>query len=383
MKDVGGVTDMDLYTANGELFSNVIEKVQGRKFPGTPRSLAVLPKYNYLEAGTLQRIITTALTVATTDGFWIVDISDLNVGYDLETMFYFKLDPGSPLFAAFHYYGTFYFSDNGVYRTQYDLVWGSGGSGLFGTPTAIAGDNRPNINITADQYFTYVFDELNGRFLFLNFNGVYSAFSNQNSAGETPELLPNDITDKMLYYGRNKLGTNQSSGFAVMQHPTDPSKRYLYELGLANASSMTAMNPMRWKREITGLNFNQATLYANDEIQTRSLYYSTGSKVYKYLIDSGEESELNLQGFGAGETITYIKNMYWTGAAAESDRFNYLAIGTQVGGNYKIYLYNLIAGEPIGSPANILQGEGKAVKMQYITPEFTVNIGSYQYPLGY
>lgn len=379
LKDMGTATDMDLHTDDGTLMSDVIEKVQGARLPGMPNSLSVLPKYNYIHTETLVKHITTTLNVATTDGFWIIDIANLNVGYDLETMFYFPPETGNSLFSTFIYYGAIYLSDKGIYYTTYDLVWGSGGSGMFGTAVSITDGYRPNKHITADRYYTYFFDELNGRFLTINYNGALYACSNQNSAGNTPDISTNNISETMVFFGRNRLTSAAANGrgFAIMQDPATPSTRYLYEMTLNGLTT----NPMLSKRTITGLNLNQATLFANCENQARVLYYAVGGKVYTYLIDDQVEQELTLTDFGAGEEITYIKNIYWTAASTDTGKFNYLAIGTWSGGNYKIYLYSIVAGVPVGSP-RVLQGEGKAIGMQYVTPDFTVNIGNYQYPIG-
>ena len=379
MKDMGNAADMDLHTADGTAISNVIGKTQGAPMPGTPKSLGVYPKFSYDNKTTLKNEVTTTLNITTTEGFWVIDIADLSTACELETMFYFPGEPSTPLFGSFVYYGAIYVSDKGIHYSPYDLVWGAGGgTGIFGSAIAIEKGYRLNINIASDRYYTYFFDELNGRFLTVNYNGMLNACSDQDAGGNTPAVTPNNIDNKMLYFGRNKIGTT-AVGFVVMQHPTDPTKRYLYEMTLNGLST----NPMLSKREITGLNLNEATLFANNELQSRVLYYATGSKVYRYLIDDQQENELTLTGFGTGEQITYLKNIYWTGASTDDGKFNYLAIGTQSGGNYKVYLYNLVAGVPTGSPVRVLTGEGKALKMHYITPEFTVDVGNYQYPIGF
>ena len=86
-----------------------------------------------------------------------------------------------------------------------------------------------------------------------------------------------------------------------------------------------------------------------------------------YEIEQKRETELNLSGFEGGE-VTYISNRYWWSNQDEDNNFDYLAIGTYVNGRYKIYLYHTIGGIPNGQPERILEGEGKVLKMHFLSP---------------
>lgn len=376
LKEIDGGTDMDLHLPDNDVIPDLLNKSLGARITGTPNHLGLLGKYSFLNEETAQIEVTTALNVATDTEFNMVNVADMGVIHTHDDMFYYD-DPQQEesLFSTFNFYGATYVSDKGVYFTSYDLIWGSGGSGKFGTAMAIPGGCRPSRHIMAEQYYVFMFDELNKRFMYSDFNGTLYAYNNEDSQGNIPPYTPNNVPYDLIYFGRNQIGSNDPSGFAVMQDPNNPDKRYLYEMSLAGGQE----NPIISVSEITGLNFNRAERFAMNELQARVIYYFVGNQLYSYKIDDGVEEPITLNGFDAGDEITYLSNRYWQGGS--DDNFNYLAIGTYSGGNYKVYLYNVVGGTPVGAPARILQGQGKMRFMQYVTPLFTPQNGD-KYPLS-
>ena len=379
LKEINGESDMDLHLASGEIISDLLYQKEGNRINGTPNSLAVLLKYSYLDTATSNKVPTTALTVATKTDFHIIDVADMSSLYTHDNMFYEENTPvEESLFACFTYYGATYISNKGVYLSSYDLIWGDGGSGKFPLAAPMAGGYRPNINILAEQYFVYFFDELNGRFLYSDYNGGLGTFNNEDEDGVIPAYLPNGINHKLIFFGRNQIGDNTSSGFAIMQDATDVRKLYLYELKLEGSSD----NPIVNVKEITNKKLNKATHFATNELLARVIYFVADGQLFAYKVDDDTEVPVTLQGIGAGEEITYIRNRYWEGSKAEKDNFNYLAVGTQKADQYKIYLYELVGSGPTGSPVRVLQGKGRLAALQYVTPDFTAKNGD-KYPLSY
>lgn len=379
LKEVNGESDMDLHLPSGEFISDLLYQVNGSRINGSPNSLSVLLKYSYIDPETSNKVPTTAFTIATKNKFHIIDVADMSTLYDHNNMFYEENPPQEEsLFACFTYYGATYFSDKGAYFSSYDLIYGSGGSGKFPLATSIAGGYRPNINVLAERARVYFFDELNGRFLLSDHNGQVKTFNNENKDGVIPAYLPNGIKHKLIFFGRNKIGNNTGSGFALMQDVTDNGKLYLYELELAGNSN----NPVLGVTEVTDKNLKKASCYATNELLARVIYFVTDGQPFVYKVDNGNAEPLTLQGIGTGEEITYIRNRYWTGSSVDKDNFNYLAVGTQNTDQYKIYLYELIGSVPTGAPVCVLKGEGRLAGLQYVTPDFTAESGD-KYPLSY
>ena len=392
LKEIDGATDMDLHRPDNVLMADVIYNIQGKRLPGTPNSMMYIAKYAYLDRETATFVTTPTLNVSTKETFSIIDVTTLMEIYGHDTMFYH----GEPkqeesLFSCPAMYGLNYFSDKGVYFTGYDVLWGTpNSSSMFGYVTPITGGCRPNINIINDEYFTYFFDEKNKRILYTDYNGGLYAKSRAAQGGSIPDVDPNNIEGDVLFFGRNVIGSNTPIALLLMQHPTDQAKRTLYMMEIPFYGDRISTNTFKWGYDITGLKLNNATLFANDELLSTSLFYVADNKVYAYRINingtPGFEEPLTLEGLGAGEQITYIKNMYYNGTPADS-RFNYLAVGTYSNGNYKVYLYTLTAGYPVGAPVRIMQGEGKVLKMHLsssILPFNTrANYVNFLYPTGY
>lgn len=379
LKEVNGECDLDLHLPSEEKIPDLLFQKNGKRITGSPNSLSVLLKYSYIDTETSNKVPTTALTLATKNEFHIIDVADMSTLYDHNNMFYEANPPEEEsLFACFTYYGATYFSDKGVYFTSYDLIWGSGGSGKFPLAGAVSGGCRPNINVLAEQTSVYFFDELNGRFLRSDHNGSIKTFNNENADGIIPAYTPNGITHKLIFFGHNQIGNNTGNGFALMQDAGNTGKLYLYELELTGKSD----NPILGVTEITGNKLNRATLYATNELLARVIYFVTDGQAYVYKVDGGIEEPVTFQGIGAGEEITYIRNRYWEGSSVDKDNFNYLAVGTQKGDTYKIYLYELIGSVPTGAPVRVLEGKGRLVSLQYVTPDFTATSGD-KYPLSY
>lgn len=379
LKEVNGESDLDLHLPSEEIIPDILYQKNGKRIGGSPNSLSVLMKYSYIDTETSNKVPTTSLTVATKNEFHILDIADLSSIYTHDNMFYEAQAPmEESLFACFTYYGATYFSDKGVYFSSYDLIWSNGGSGKFPLAATIAGGCRPNINILAEQTKVYFFDELNGRFLFSDHNGYVKTFDDENKDGIVPDYTPNGINHKLVFFGRNKIGSNTGNGFALMQDKTDIQKLYLYELKLTGKTN----NPIVGIKEITGQKLNKATLYATNELLARVIYFVADGQLYTYKVDDDTEVSLTLQGIGENEEIVYIRNRYWEGSEADKDNFNYLAVGTQKAGKYKIYLYELVGSAPTGVPVRVLEGEGRMVSLQYVTPDFTATNGN-KYPLSY
>jgi hypothetical protein len=93
------------------------------------------------------------------------------------------------------------------------------------------------------------------------------------------------------------------------------------------------------------------------------VYFADGNKLSVYKNASGlADKESVLKEFPAGETISYIANVYLT------DSFNYLAVLTNSGGSWKLYIFNIIGmGNPEfeATPAFTYQGTGNARYLMY------------------
>lgn len=380
MKEVEGDSDLDLHFLDGEKLENLLYRKNGVRLAGAPNSCSVLLKYSYIDTTTAAFVPTTALALATKEDFHIVDVADLGTIYSHENMFYGEVPGGEEsLFACFHCYGTSYFSDKGTYFCYYDLLWGNGGSGKFPVATAINGGCKPNINICSDGSNVFFFDELNGRFLCIDANGGLYDYPDQ-------EGIPvNGIRHSLLF-----LGNTGGKQVAIFQDADDAEKLWLYELELVvedplwGGTMANTGNPITKVSEISNEKLKKAELFCSNETSARILYFVMEDQVYAYDIDNQTETLLNLDGLDAGEEISFIRHRYWGGAVDSEKNFDCLVVGTQTGNDYEICMYDLTGGMTTGSVARSFTGEGLAVGLQFVTPDFEVTSGFMgDYPVSY
>lgn len=78
---------------------------------------------------------------------------------------------------------------------------------------------------------------------------------------------------------------------------------------------------------------------------------------------------MTLQGISADETITYLSYQWQEYTNDEENNFVHLVVGTQKGDTYRIYMYNIVAGEP-RDLVRTIEGQGKLKKCVYMSPVY-------------
>lgn len=364
-----GKTDVDLHTPKGKL-ENLLKETTGNSLAGKPTSMGLIFEYCYINPQISKYDAPRALSVCSENDIRVFSLNDFSTIFTYDNLFYDGKPAGEkPLYLYPNTYNIGYLSTAGIH-SNYQNGLSIPSSGQFGLPTVLSGNCRPSRHMAVCNMESYIFDELNHRFVKFNFNAQVSVFSEKSSTGETIPYSPNAIPAnyQLIFCGPNTA--SEYNVYALFKDMQAPQKHYLYTL---KAELSKFSNPISEVTEIpTSLNFNRASVYAINEKDARIMYFATDNKLYRYLIDEQKESEITLSGFEGGE-ITYISNRYWLSSADKENNFNYLAIGTYKNGQYKIYFYNMTGGIPNGAPVQILQGEGKAIKVHYNSPLMTDN----------
>ncbi|MDE7074435.1 MAG: hypothetical protein K2O69_05205 [Odoribacter sp.] len=372
LKETDGNTELDLHMPDGGVATNLIEKSVGESMQGAPTSLGLLFDYCFIDPATNAYVdpAPSVLTVCAGSDTKLFNTQDMSVVFSYEDMFFGEAPQGeAPLYLYPNGFCIVYLSDKGVYSNYQCASWGLCSAGKFGLPGIIDKDCSPDINMIFNDMNTYLFDKLNHRFLQFDFNGGFHIFSDKGEDGQamlhSPNAVPVDY--ELIFFGRNQIG-DDSKGYALFEDIRDRTKHYLYTLVLD-----ADYNPIE-KVETIGESskFNRASLYAINEEDARLIYFVCDNLLYRYEIEAQRETLVTLDGFEGGE-ITYISNRYWKSKGDTENNFNHLAVGTYQSGEYCVYLYNMLGGIPQGKPVRVLRGEGKAVKMQFLSPKMSAN----------
>lgn len=382
LKDINGNTDMDLHLPDGAVTENLIEQAEGQPLPEAPRSMGIIFQYSFIDPATDEYAAPTALSVCAGKDARVYNLQDMSIMFKYETLFFGTVPTDeTPYYIYPNCYGIGYLSDKGSYFNYQFASSGMNSAGKFGYPTPIDNGCKPNpiciyCGLGEGEWAGgcfYFFDELNRRFLECNFNGDLNAYED----GDTP--VPENYD--LIFFGRNAIGEDYR-GYALFKDREAAGKLYLYLLKL-DYSGYT--NPVQKVGQIPAASMlNHANLFAINEKDVRVLYFVTDNKLYMYDIEQQTEKQILPEGLVGDEEVTYISNRYWKGENDLPNNFNYLTIATHKDGKYKVYMYNMTGGQPVGKPQRILQGEGKAVKIQFSSPKMSQNPmdGAY-YPVSY
>ncbi|MEG2555437.1 MAG: PKD-like family lipoprotein [Odoribacter sp.] len=372
LKEMENATELDLHLPDKSVMANIIEKSTKVKMLGKPVSLGLNPIYSFINSAGGEYEITKTLNVCTETDVNILNINDMSSIFTHKTMFHGEVPAEKPYYVWFNLYGIGYMSDQGTYFSTQCPAWELLGAGKFGYPALIEGGCKPNINgVFSDSYF--FFDELKGRFLWLDWNGGLHDYMDLAVEGVDKGFYPNGIRHKLIFFGRNNVA-EEVMGYAIFEDVDQPGKHYLYKLAL----STDPENPIESVTPVVAASkLNSANLFAINEEDAQVIYFVKDNQLYMYDLNQNTEEMLTPVGLGSGETITYLSNRYWKQGDDKDHLFNYLAIGTYKDGKYKVYLYNMLGGKTDGAAVQVLEGTGKVVKMQYVSPNFNGDSFSY------
>lgn len=385
LKELDGNTDMDLFflpDSDMQGIPNVIKNLHGEAIPGAPTSFGITYEYGYMKSPGVYDA-TRTLNIGTATDMRVYNTQDLNVilSHTDGTLYWGGIPNEVPVYLRGHYFGISYLTSGGAYFSYQAPAWGLTGGGKFGYPEEIAGGCSPNPNVFLMDLGgipgLQLFDEKNHRFLSVDYNGGIHAYTDTDASGVERENSPNGIMDKLIFYGGNKMAS-VSKQYAIFEDANDASQRYLYIMQMSQYR-----NPIESVKVLDKTSkFNQATMYATNENVARIIYFVYNNQLYMYDPETGEETAFTLSNIGSGEQITYISHRWHTGVTAET--FSHLAVATHANGKYKMYLYNLIGPAPNVADCRILEGDGKAFRLHFVSDRMGMNAGTHgNYAYGF
>lgn len=359
------LTDMDFVNSAGEVKSGLLSNITGHALNGAPKKLSYTPSYKLDDiAPNGEVMFLFPISEAEVN---MIRIDDMSCYRDYESMFYLDSPQGNP--RTITYGGAMgyvnYLSDTGLYSFSNSNMASLNKFAI--TPLAIDYtyvDFSPAAMVNSYMY-DIIYDELNCRFLY----GYYGALT--SFAGD----IVNNLNCDLLYMGEYQ---NSESGIAVLKE-RETGQIYLFDLAYDSTTMMYAMYMGSMGYSIV-TNYNEVSAesglnnatYISHYIDSPLLYYTTeGSNsvcMYNVTTNTDMGSVLDLP---AGEEVTMIQHEYWlcTYDATEY-QFNNVAVATYKDGNYKLYMYNVIAGQPDGEPVAVYEGEGRVQDLVYVSPIF-------------
>lgn len=367
-----GNTEVDLYTEDGEVLSDLLLSIGGKVMEGKPVCLSSIYGAGFVDPEDNEMKSTQAVAVTTDKGlFNMYNVADWSVIHTQDNIFYSSWPEGEIPYAMVTYgMGNMLISSRGCdmnYRC--DMMTGSGcmstSSGKGGSPFMMPNsadpeyDNYPRLYYWSneEEYLEYI----NPTWMGYDF-GPFDMNGFDTKGMECLACGSVWVTDPIY-------------GYCILKEKNSDTRHML----IANLTDNMAeeLRPIPADSKMA-----KASHYTTNVRTANLLYFVYNNQLYGYnLTDHTEAAQpYRLEGMGDGETITYLSYQWLQIDGDKEHNFTHLVVGTQKENTYKLYMYDIVAGEP-RTLVRTIAGEGKLKMAMYMSPKvFVYNHDSFSLP---
>lgn len=349
-----GNTELDLYSRDGNVLSDLLTATGHGAMKGKPLALGALQSHSMLDDNNESVAIHT-VCVTTQDGeIGLFNTENLEQAHNAHTIITGGLDKGEIPYLAFTYgYSNYLLTGRGCNVAYIPSMMPT--SGAIGIPAKTGGASR--FVMTDGGYTVYYWNNEEQRIDCadcMQFGGMFTYDENGFSTKGMECLM---------------CGLSQTDAKGYFLLKDKDGKQYIYEMAAPVVGKNTPTPHTNKRVEIPAdSKLALATAYAVNAKTTNVLYYVYNNKLYTYNLPNYTENPapVNLPGLPADETITYLSYQWQDYDNDEDNNFVYLVVGTQKGDDYKIYMYDLKA----GMPKNLVKsfgGQGKVKMCVYMS----------------
>lgn len=372
MKHESGQTDVDLFLTPsditpGDKMENVFSLVNGRKLNGNARLFGYYTNYKSDVTGVMAN--TKGLFILSDKDASVVNVNTFKEIRGFNTLFYETpavKRPGSICEGS----SANYLVNDGRLHSIYSM---SANVGMFGG-VQLRDDNNSPYNL-ADHFLTYnfsnpfFFDQTSSSFVSATGTGSVLSVVADVTGSEMPA---NHNNKELLFMGVR--ATNPYTGIALFRDKTDAGLKILSTITPENYALKIVNDTLDAGEKL--FNAQRYGLIVADE---SILYFSTGNEVWSRNLANGSE-QLQFTA-PAGEQITFIRHRKYAGSTNTElpYYFNYMLIGTENNGQYKVRAFRKTSGNLNASPDFVLEGQGSVGDVIYIAP----NTNNNTYPNSY
>lgn len=203
-----------------------------------------------------------------------------------------------------------------------------------------------------------LFDKISSSFVSMSMG--YGPYMTKLSDASGTDITVNNNNQMLLFMGF-RAGTSAKEGFAIFQDKSNPALKRIGKLTTSGNTILIKLKTLAPTSKVyNGSNFG---LLKNEE---NLLYFTNANKIYSYNLDNQTE-QLQFD-TPADEQITFIKHQKYTESANTAYSYNYVMVGSKRGSGYRIRFFEKVNGNIKTTPAFIIEGEGTAQDVIYISP---------------
>ena len=368
-----GNSELDLVSGT-DMNADMVAKVHGASIPGSPIGLSYIYNQGYMtETGSAGA---KAMYVFTDEDTRVYNTEDFAEIVTRNTLSYQEFPDGEMPCNAFCAFVLMMVTNEGFYYTQpYDEAMGYTSASRYGASTG-AGGSRYVVAVGGGGVAYVYWSEQEHHLYQTDYNG-----SSPAALEYTMPVDVDEITLSCIGGGTNYIGGTETNWFLL---ENASGERWLYTFGASTSGvsieRVAASSHLANARIVVANGFSAPGIYAVDGNQLYLCYFEDdGNGVY----DGDSETLVTLPGIGADETISYISNQYLNAEAAWLEGtfdFDNLIIGTQVGENYRLYIYgdklNSLPGGIPQEAVDPVEGVGIVKSVRYAAP---VTFGIFDY----
>ena len=351
LREKDGYTDLDLFsTEKGKIESIIASNNDGRNLQGEARAIEFSYNYKAWDEVNERYVNTNSIFALSKEDAIVIRTSNGKIIRDIEDLFYER-----PTVANFQNVcsqsSELYLINDGKGHYIYNM---SSNSGRFGA--ALPGDYDLYPGWTYGVRQPLCFDKVSSSFVALN--AMSSKVVNFNEKGAVDSVAypkVNNLNADLLYIGPGIY----PSGWALLKkRQTDTCLMYSLEVNNAYTPYNNPAKKCDTLIDDGTKGLLQADFWASSQ-NNNIIYFSKEHEIRSCNIDANYV-EKNQRTLPSGETVTYMRHL-----KTSDGKVNKLAVATFDGSRYKVYLYDIQAGNLRNDP-EILEGEGRVGAMIYI-----------------
>ena len=348
-----GNTELDLYNRDNELMTDLLTLTQGAPLEGKPRCLSTVVGHgNQVDNEFIRLHSVCVSTEANKVAFY--ETESFEKIHDENDVIVTPMDPtvDKPYMAFSYGFGNFFICSRGMYAS-FCTSLGMDITGQFPIPSTPQGGSIHVLNdASAGIPMVYHWSDTEHCIQYADSysyaQDFFGPFNNNDFVTEDKDCLMCGAC------------APEGKGYFLLEDQTG--KQYIYVISTGSAMITNSV-------EIDAdSKLAHATEYAVNALTTNWLYFVYDNRVYVYDLTNFTERDtpLSLDGISADEEITYLSYQYQDFSNDTENNFTHLVVGTQQGDTYRLYMYNMTAGEP-RELVRTIEGTGKMKMCAYMS----------------
>lgn len=381
LKDDGTNSDIDQFLTPNSILEtektpkseNIISTINGRSLDGKSGRLGVCPKYTIMMGGKVARDKFVLSAFSEKDAM-ILDVTTMKKGRDINDMTYNPFTVKNVQALSLGSLGTRVLINDGQLHTMNaEKSSTATNAGIFSAPRVRLGLNNLPVDYKMSKYaivgtdFFLAFDQISTSFYQGNAKSPY-----MDDAPKSPlsNLALKETGLECIYLGVTKeiyMDTRKyARSYGVFKDKTG--QKGIYLLNSTNNG---------WEFSKI-LNLTSSDKAYNAEIFTIPteedvMYFESAGVVYSYNLSNTDNITLTEEfNIPDGEKLSVLRHMK-NGESANAYKFDYMVVGTNVGGNYKFRMFTRNEGNfSPKTPVIEFGGKGNCSDVIYVAPNMVV-----------